>query len=74
MTVQETALQELAKVGAVLVAVAPGVVLAKRLKPTFDGRPYVTWAFGSNGLFWGHYDLTRGEGLLDFAARVRDDC
>jgi hypothetical protein len=71
MTVQESALAELAKMGAVLVAFAPGVVLAKRIKPTFTSRPYVTWATGPTGLFWGRYDMTRIEGINDFVERVR---
>ena len=73
MTVQEQAVNELAKVGAALVAIAPGVVLAKRIRPTFADKPYVTWAFGATGLFWGHYDMDRREGLLDFAERVAND-
>lgn len=73
MTTQEMAINELAKVGAVLVAFAPGVILARRIKPTFEGKAYVTWAVTPTGLTWGRYDMNRMAGIHDFAERVRLD-
>ncbi len=49
------------------------IVLAKRRRPTFETRPFVTWGFGPSGLVWGHYDLTERGGFESFISRLRDE-
>jgi hypothetical protein len=70
------AIATLSKVGCKLIAQGgpspdDQFVLARRDVSTFPERPYVTWAIGDRGLFWGHYDLTEDQGWEDFHRRRR---
>ena len=63
--------KRLKDLGATLIEKRPGLVLAKR---EYGPHPYVTWAYNSDGFYWGHYFVDLAEAVADFNLRSLGVC